>query len=196
MVKTFQECFGVILTGDREASRKAARQARKLVYSSSVERSEKIEVMRAIIENAPKEYAGIKEPWRQENFVLAISVMYFLHNKREQPDFLFSWLYQLIQHSNGYIRYAAVKMFENELGPLTAHIRCPDVLKFKQRAEQSNRILCALYFALSNLAIGLWEPVYKKYKYISDLPSGQYKSVAMVLGTMEEYCGEDFFNHI
>ena len=191
---TFSECFNVILTGDREASRKAARQVRKLVYSSAGDGREKFEEMAAIIENAPKEYEKIKEESRQENFVMAISVMYFLHNKESQPDFLFPWLFDLIQHTNGYIRYAAVRMFENELGPLTVHLRCPNDSSFRHRADQSNTILCELYFHLMELATKLWKPIYKRYKYISSLPNGSYKSMQMVLGTMGEYCGEDYMS--
>lgn len=33
---TFAECFSIILTGDREASREASRRVRKLVYNSAI----------------------------------------------------------------------------------------------------------------------------------------------------------------
>lgn len=194
MVATFQECFNIILAGDQEASRKAARQVRKLVYGSGERESFKLLV--SIVENAPKEYAKIKEDWRQENFVMAISVMYFLHNKESQPDFLFPWLYDLIQHPKGNIRYAAVRMFENELGPLTVHLRCPDNRSFSHRAEQSNVILAGLYFNLAELSARLWQPSYKKYKYISSLPTGPYKSVQMVFAMMQEDCGEDYVSRL
>ncbi len=197
---TLTECFNAILTGDKDASRRAARQVSKLLYSSAADGREKFAEMAAIIENAPKEYAKIKEDWRQENFVMAISVMYFLHGKREQPDFLFAWLFDLLQHPNGYIRYAAVRMLENELGPLTVHIRVPDYElrygKHDPSPEQAIIILFELYKNLTDLASDLWEPKYKRYKYISSLPNGPYKSAQMVLGAMEEDCGEDFMNFL
>ena len=200
---TFLECFNSILKGDKEESRKAARQVSKLVYSSWGDGREKFDAIATIVENAPKEYEKIKEDWRQENFVMAVSVMYFLHNKREQPDFLFDWLFDLLQHSNGYVRYAGVRMLKNELGPLTVHIRIPDYEreygKCDPSPEQANIIILELYKNLTDLASDLWKPSYKKYKYISSLPSGPYKSVQMVLGTMEEYCGEfhmDFLEYL
>lgn len=197
---TFLECFNIILTGDKEASRKAARQVSKLTYSSYGDGREKFDAIATIVENAPKEYEKIKEDWRQENFVMAISVMYFLHNKREQPDFLFPWLFDLLQHSNGYIRYAAVKMIRNELGPLTVYIRIPDYeSEYREREfsrEQADEILYELHFNLNKLVGDLWKPSYKRYKYIESLPSGPYKSVQMVLGTIEEYCGKDYINKL
>ena len=193
---TFSEYFNIILTGDKEASRKAARQVSKLTYSSWGDGREKFDAIAEIVENAPKEYEKIKEDWRQENFVMAISVMYFLHNKREQPDFLFPWLFDLLQHIKGNIRYAAVRMLKNELGPLTVYIRVPDYeLQYGKQGlspKQADAILYELYFNLNKLIGDLWKPNYKRYKYIESLPSGPYKSVQMVLGTLEEYCGEDY----
>jgi hypothetical protein len=191
-------CFDIIRTGNREASRKAAREVRKLVYSFQDDR-DKYEHIKSLISNAPAEYAKISEGWRQENFVMGISVMYFLHGKEKQPDFLFSWLLNLLQHENGYIRHAAVRMFENELGPLTYHIRFPnrkldtlqDILP-----DQADRILVGLYMNLNNLAGDLWKPAYKKYKYIRSLPVGPYKSVQMVLGDLEEDCGEKYVKRL
>lgn len=56
---TFLECFDIILTGDKQASQKAARQVRKLVYGSGERESFKL--IASIMENASKEYAKIKE---------------------------------------------------------------------------------------------------------------------------------------
>ena len=84
-MRTFIELFNIILTADKEASCKAAREVRKLIYSSG--EGEKYKDIASIIENSPAEYEKISENWRQENFVMAISVMYFLHNREKQPDF-------------------------------------------------------------------------------------------------------------
>ena len=196
-MRTVSECFNIILTGNMEASRQAARQVRKLVYSSG--ESDKFKLIASIIENAPKEYQKITDEWRQKNFVAAISVMYFLHDKENQPDFLFHWLFHLIQHPSGNIRYAAVRMFENELGPLTVHIRFPNE-KFgkihKLTPEQADSILFALFINLNELTTVLWKPAYIRYKYISSLPSGSYKSVQMVLGRLEEDCGEEYMRQL
>src|SRR3990167_6329523 len=124
-MNTIKECFGTILGGNKEESRQAARKVRKLVYSSSASGREKYEEIAALVRTAPENYARISEDWRQENFVMAVSVIYFLHDRESQPDFLFPWLFQLLQHLNGYIRYAAVKMISNEIGPLTYHLRFP-----------------------------------------------------------------------
>jgi hypothetical protein len=191
-MSNFVDCFNIILNGNKEASRKAARDARKMVYSSHGNQYKDIKL---IIENAPKVYAKIKDDFRQENFVVAVSVMYFLHNRENQPDFLFSWLFDLLQHKNGNIRYATVRMFENEIGPLTYHIRFPNEKPCEWRnlpCEKADLILLELFVNLHNLANSLWKPVYKKYKYISSLPSGTYKSIQMILSFMEDYCGKEY----
>lgn len=191
LMKTFSECFNIILTGGRDESRRAARQIRKLVYSSA---GGKYKDIASIIENAPKEYEKITENFRRENFAIAVSVMYFLHDKASQPDFLFPWLFHLIQDPNGNIRHAAVRMFKQELGPLTVHIRFPNEKSAYLRRlspEQADLILFELSSNLSDLIKNLWKPAYKRYKYISSLPNGAYKSIQMVLGQLEEDCGAD-----
>ena len=82
-MKSLIECFKMIMTGNREVSRKAAREVRKLVYSSGNDR-DKYQDIKNIINSAPDEYLKILEEWRQENFVMALSVMYFLHDKENQ----------------------------------------------------------------------------------------------------------------
>ncbi|OGI74599.1 hypothetical protein A3D42_00055 [Candidatus Nomurabacteria bacterium RIFCSPHIGHO2_02_FULL_41_18] len=191
-LKTFRELFNAILTADNNQSRLAARGVRKLLYSSHGGQYKDIA---SIIENAPKEYAKINEDFRQENFVMAISVMYFLHNKENQPDFLFPWLFQLLQHENGNIRQAAVRMIGHELGPLTYHIRFPgeksDFHKFS--LGQAGSILFGLFTNLNNLAANLWKPEYRKCKYIDSLPTGPYKSIQLILSHMEDDCGTNKF---
>ena len=192
-MQTFSECFGIILSGDKDASRRAARQIRKLVYSSG--EGEKFKLIASIIENASKEYEKITDEWRQENFVMAVSVIYFLHNKESAPDFLFPWLFHLIQHPNGNIRQASVRMFQTELGPLTMHIRFPNEKSSylsKLSPELADSILFGMFANLSELGNALWKPLYNRYKYISSLPSGAYKSVQMALSELEEDCGKDY----
>ena len=196
-MKTFIDYFNIILLGDQNESSKAARQVRKFLYSS--ESKGKYKVLASIVENAPKEYENIIEDWRRENFVIAVSVLYFLHNKENRPDFLFSWLCDLIQDPNGNIRHAAVRMFEHELGPLTYHIRFPNEKSNylrKLSSEQSDRILFEMFANLMNLIKYLWKPVFKKYRYVSSLPSGPYKSIQMVLGHLVEDCGEEYMKRL
>ncbi len=192
-MENFTQCFNSILTGDKEASRKAARQVRKLVYSPGD--SDRYKLIASIIKSSPQEYKNITEEFRQENFVTAISVMYFLHDKESQPDFLFPWLFQLLQHKNGNIRQAAVRMLDSEMGPLTVHIRFPnEKISYgrKTTPEQADMILFSLYANLMALENDAWSPAYKKYKYISSLPSCPYKSVQMVLCALEDDCGEQY----
>ena len=192
-MKIVTECFNTILSGDREASRNAARQVRKLLYSSKV--GGQYKVIASIIENAPNEYGNIVEDWRRENFVVAVSVLYFLHDRESEPDFLFSWLGHLIQNPNGNIRQSAVRMFEHELGPLTYHIRFPNEKPsyfHKFSPKQADLILFEMWANLMSLLRYLWKPAYKKHKYISSLPTGPFKSIQMVLGRMEEDCGEKY----
>ena len=163
---------------------------RKFLYSSHG--GGKYESIKKIIENAPDEYRKINEEWRQENFVIAVSVLYFLHDKESRPDFLFPWLIYLLKHQNGYIRHAAVRMLKNELGPLTVHIRCPDYKQSKLKSEQSDFILLHLFISLNNLLAYLWKPEYKKYKYVDSLPACPYKSIHMVLSHLEYDCGEQY----
>ena len=99
--KTFAELFDIILTENKEDSRKAARQVRKLLYSA--QNGGKYEIIKSIIANAPEEYRNIIEDWRVENFVVAVSVLYFLHDKESQPDFLFPWLIYLLKNQNGLV---------------------------------------------------------------------------------------------
>jgi len=184
---TFTELFKIILISDKYRSRKAAREIRKLVYGSRAGGEYK-----SIIENAPAEYIKITEDWRQENFVVAISVMYFLHNRENQPDFLFHWLFQLLQHENGNIRHSAVRMIKHELGPLTYYIRFPGKTSSLRELlpERADHILFGLRTNLNNLAVGSWKSSYKKFKYIDDLPSGTYKSVQLVLSILDDYSSD------
>lgn len=193
-MKTFTELFKIILTADKDTSRKAAREIRKLLYSSSA--GNKYKSIALIIDKVPLDYGKIKESWRQENFVVAISVIYFLHNKESQPDFLFPWLFKLLHHENGYIRYASIRMFENELGPLTYHIRFPNRKSCISNLspEAADFILFQLYINLNNLMADFWKPEYKRYKYISSLPAGVYKSIQLILSRLEDYCGEEYMD--
>ena len=156
----------------------------------------KYDDIKKIIEDAPDEYRKIKEDWRRENFVIAVSVLYYLHDRESQPDFLFPWLFHLLQHQNGNIRHAAVRMIENELGPLTVHIRCPEYKQSRLKSEQSDSILLNLFKGLNNLLAVLWKPEYKKYKYVDSLPTCPYKSIQMVLGKMENDCGKEYMERL
>lgn len=192
-MKTFFELFNTILTADKNTSRKASCEVRKLLYSSH---SGQYDAILSIIKNAPKEYIKIKEDFRKNNFVMAISVMYFLHDEKDCPDFLFSWIFDLLQHKNGNIRFAAVRMLEHEIGPLTYYIRFPNEKSNNRELslEQADKILYSLFINLHNLATNLWKPSYKRYKYVSSLPTGPYKSVQMILSQLNEYCNTDFMN--
>ena len=52
-------------------------------------------------------------------------------------------------------------MIENELGPLTVHIRCPEYKQSRLKSEQSDSILPNLFKGLNNLLAVLWKPEYK-----------------------------------
>jgi hypothetical protein len=194
---TFVSLFETILTADKTASREAARKVRKFVYSSR-NGTDDYNDLKNIINSAPNKYLEIFEDWRQENFVMAISVMYFLHDKESQPDFLFSWLFHLLRHKNGYIRHAAVRMIENELGPLTVHLRFPgEESTFRDISpQQADDIILKLFTGLHILLNDYWKPMYKKYKYVGSLPSGTYKSVQMILNALEEDCGDECMRHL
>ncbi|KKT82230.1 MAG: hypothetical protein A2V96_01415 [Candidatus Yonathbacteria bacterium RBG_16_43_6] len=193
IMQSFNDLFRIILEGDQQSSRKAARGVRKLLYSSKSEKEQYIEIKK-IVNNADEVYRNIKEGWRQENFVMAVSVIYFLHDKENEQDFLFPWLFYLIQHDNGNIRQSAVRMFRNELGPLTVHIRCPEnsFALNKIRNEKRDLILSGMHKGLHFLLRRFYKPLYKKYKYVSLLPTGQYKSIQLVLGELEDDCGEKY----
>src|SRR3989344_4753787 len=171
-MNTIKECFDTILHGNDEHSRLSARMVRKILYraTASTDKSKYNEITN-IINGVSDTYSRISEEWRQENFVMAVSVIYFLHDREEQPDFLFPWLFQLLQHTNGYIRHAAVKMISHELGPLTFHIRFPDDKSSKLKPEQADSILYSLFINLSKLASNFWRPKSKRYKYIESLPA-------------------------
>ncbi len=193
---TFIKIFNTILTADKVDSRKAAREARKFLYASSG--MDKYEDIKNIIDGAPSEYFSISEDWRQENFVMAISVIYFLHGKENQPDFLFPWLLYLLLHKNGNIRHAAVRMISQEIGPLTYHLRFPGEKSSPQdlSSQQADDIIFKLFIALYNLMNNSWRPMYKKYKYIDSLPSGTYKSVQIIMSSLEEDCGDEYMRSL
>ncbi len=197
---TIKECFDTILSGNKDDSRLAARRVRKLLYSSIGDEGRKkfVEIAN-LINGAPGEYAKISEEWRQENFITAVSVIYYLHDKEEQPDFLFPWLFQLLQHPSGVIRYASVRMLSNEIGPLTVHIRFPgdkSILGDRLKPEQADNILYSLFVSLNGLLTVLWQPKYKRYKYIDSLPASPYKSVQMILAELEESCGKKYIERL
>ena len=197
-MNTLKECFDTILSGNKSDSRLAARKVRKLLYSSRGSRDEFIDI-KNVINGALGEYAKISEEWRQENFVVAVSVIYYLHDKEEQPDFLFPWLFQLLQHPNGVIRYASVRMLSNEIGPFTVHLRFPGdklILGDRLKPEQADSILYSLFVSLNGLLSVLWQPKYKRYKYIDSLPASPYKSVQMVLAELEESCGKKYIDRL
>ena len=127
-----------------------------------------------------------------------MSCIYFLHDRANQPDFLFPLLFQLLQHLNGYIRYAAVKMISHEIGSLTYHLRFPgeksSFHEFTQ--EDADMILHSLFASLNGLLSVLWQPKYKRYKYIDSLPVSPYKSVQMILAELEESCGQKYIDHL
>lgn len=189
---TFSELFKTVLNGDREASRRAAREVRQRLYRLVSNRRSEYRSIKKIIGTAPEVYATISEPWRQENFVLAISVLYFLHDRDDRPDFLFPWLFHLLQHGNGNVRHAAVRMMEHELGPLTYHIRFPGERSslIGLPPELADQILRSLRVNLESLAAQSWKPVYDKFKYIDELPSGTYKSIQLILECLDDYCHE------
>ncbi|MDO8569422.1 MAG: hypothetical protein Q7R89_01395 [bacterium] len=189
---TFAELFKTISIADKDQSCKAARQVRKFLYSSQSSGKNEFKEIQKIIQDAPSEYVKISEDWRRENFVMAISVMYFLHNRENQPDFLFSWLFQLLQHENGNIRHSAVRMVKHELGLLTYHIRFPgETSSLRELSpKKANNILFGLRTNLNNLAAGSWKSLYKKFKYINDLPSGTYKSAQLILSLLDDYCSD------
>ena len=125
---------------------------------------------------------------------MAISVMYFLHDRENEQDFLFPWLFYLIQHNNGNIRQSAVRMFKNELGPLTVHIRCPENSFSSNKIinKKRDQILFDMHEELQFLLSKFYKPIYKKYKYISSIPTEQYKSIQLVLVELVDDCGEKY----
>lgn len=193
----FNTLFKIILEGDMDSSRKAARDVRKFLYSAKSWR-EGYDEIKTIINSAGEVYRNIKEEWRQENFVMAVSVMYFLHDKEDEQDFLFPWLFYLIQHKNGNIRQSAVRMFKNELGPLTVHIRHPENSYSSNKIinKKRDQILFYTYKELRFLAHEFHKPIYNKYKYIASIPTGQYKSIQLVLAELEDDCGKEYINSL
>jgi len=168
-METFTELFKTILAEDKGKSRVAAREVRKLTYGSRSGKNE-FKIIQGIIEAAPLMCARISEDWRRENFVLAISVIYFLHDREDQPDFLFPWFFQLLQNKNGNIRHVAVRMIEHELGSLTCHIRFPEKeLGFsKLSPEIADQVLYDLRMNLENLERSSWNREYKKLNILTN----------------------------
>ncbi|MCU0653263.1 MAG: hypothetical protein MUD10_03320 [Candidatus Pacebacteria bacterium] len=189
---TIKECLEIVLNGNEKESRMAARGIRKIVYGARPSKDDFWDIKKAIYA-APANYAKISEEWRQENFAMAISVIYFLHSEETGLDFLFPWLFELLQHPNGYIRQAAVRMFGNDIGPLTVHIRCPEFKQSKSKSARSDEILRDLSASLSGLITMYWKPEYEKHKYIDSLPPSPYKSAQLVLFELQESSDREYY---
>ena len=192
-MNSIKECFNIVLNGDEGESRLAARKVRKILYGARPANDDFLDI-KNIINDAHFEYAKIFEEWRRENFVMAVSVIYFLHEKEINRDFLFPWLFELLQHSNGNIRQSAVRMFQTEIGPLTVHIRCPERKQSKSIAARNDVILRDLFASLNGLLTMYWKPEYDKYKYIASLPSCPYKSVQLVLAELEDSSDREYYS--
>lgn len=195
---SIKELFKVILEGDKEESRKAARNVRKVLYRSDNDRG-KYKDIKSVIEKAEENYRKIIEPWRVENYVVAFSVIYFLRDEKPRPDFLFKWFYELLVHENGVVRYAAVRMFETEFGPLTVHVRFPDRDNGKRdylEGIRNDGIIYETYDKLFELSESFNKPSYGRIKYLDSLPTGPYKSVQMVINSLVELVGEDYILQI
>ena len=189
--KDIKECFNVILEGDKVASKKASRKAHKII---SMMKRPDYDYLIEMVMDSPHQYMSISESWRQENFVMAISSTFFLVDEA-QHGHLFPWLFQLLQHDNGNIRYAAVRMFENCFGPMTYHIRFPDDPEQYKDYRIDSTLLKELFMSLNGLLSVYWDARYEQYEYINSLPSSQYKSIQMALVTLEDMCGEGFFDN-
>lgn len=191
-MSSFKEIFARILTAEKEESRQAAREVRKYLYSSHDER-EKYNEIKNLIENAPAKYAEIAEVWRQENFATAISVIFFLREKKPLADYWFPWQFALLEHENGNIRQAAVRMLTNELGPLTVHLRFPGKKSYQDiPIEEADKMLLEIFVRLRHLLHLTWKSNYKKHKYVSNLPSSPYKSGQLVMGEFVDDCGKEY----
>jgi hypothetical protein len=200
MVKLFfmyniKQIFEEIINGDKKKSTEACRGLRKFVYSRQGEKN-KYDGIQKIIDNAPETYKNLLNEWQQENFVLGISIIYFLRETKNKVDYLFDWLYKLLEHSNGIIRYSAIKMLEHDLGSLTVHTRHPGHTSDEVKPKKAEEILFLMFNTLNHLSNKYFLPKYKKFKYVQSLPASSYKSIQMVLGTLDDYCGDKFFTKI
>ena len=193
---TIKQCFIIILTGNEKDSREAKKKVRKVLYSSGENKRGEFEDIVKEIENASTTYQNINEDWRKQNFVGAITTIYYLHDKEIERDFLFPWLLMLLDSDDGIIRYSAVKMISTELGPLTTHLRCPEYGQTQEKIEIYNEILEFLFANLYFLARNFWDPKYKKYKYVDKLPSCKLKSVEMLLTQMRDNCGDEYMEKL
>ena len=186
-MENIKKTINTILTADKEHARIATGKVRKLVYASN---KANIKEITSAITEAPATYSKITDPVRQEYFVRAISVMYFLHDKEDTPDFLFPWLFELLQHSNGNIRQSAVRMIGFEFGSLTFHIRFPGEKRVFSNlsAEYADRVLHTLRLNLESISQQTYKPAYKRFKYIDSLPSSVHKSVQYLLCDLDDMC--------
>jgi len=198
-MNTIRDCFNIILSGNKKESHLAARQVRKLLYNSGSNSRSRFKDIENQINRAPADYADITEEWRQENFIMAISVIYFLRSKEKEFDFFFPWFFKLLLHSNGNIRYAAVRMITTDLGPLTVYIRVSNFKSTEIKGlskERSDEILFFLFIGLNYLLAKTWKPAYEKYDYVDSLPTSPYKSVQMVMARMYEFCGDRYMEKL
>lgn len=128
--------------------------------------------------------------------MVAISVIYFLRDDKQDIDFLFPWFFHLLRHKNGNIRQSAVRMLCHEIGPLTVHLRVPGERSSNISTKKADQILFDLFDGLHMLSREFYQSKYKKYKYIDSLPSSQYKSIQLVLARMIDDCGEDYIKRM
>lgn len=183
-IDTITGCFEVVLGGDKEESRLAARRVRFLLYKQDVDFKE----IKDLVRESPERYGQIDEDWRQENFVVAVSVLYYLRDNRNDYDIYLPWFLWLLQHKNGNIRHATVRMLTDAIIYLTRHLRISNYKSLEFDSKEADRTLDSLHFNLRCLLDILHESRFEKYEYIESLPSSPYKSVQQVLSKMEDCC--------
>jgi hypothetical protein len=82
---------------------------------------------------------------------------------------------------------------------LKVYIRIPDYRREKDDGfskDKANKILFSLFINLVRLSNFTHKPQFKRYKYISSLPTGPYKSVQIVMAEIRELCGEEYMNKL
>jgi hypothetical protein len=194
---SYKKLFQIILKAEKEKSRQASKDVRKKMYKTNDDKPSFDEISN-LIKEAPKTFDSIKENWRKENFVKAISVIYFLRDLTEEPDHFFPWFFTLLENESGIIRQATVRMINIELGPLTVHIRCPESKHWSRKfsVETADLILRGLFICLYKLLHKYWKKSYENHKYINTLPPSPYKSVQIILRDMEYLCGEKYLKQV
>jgi len=186
-----REIIRILKTGGRQQIKIAKKDLNKILDREEYDE----EIIYQMFIHEIKNFDEITNPVNQESFVLSLRIFFCDIENYFEP--VLDFLFKIIRHENGKLRYAAIRAFDR-LQPALAEATVPPRLPmFRTVSEKRRKDIKSAYFNLIDKTCELSEkhckPEYRKYKFVSDLPVSVYKSLQSFLsilfrcGMEEEY---------